>query len=98
MFGTHSYPGPHLHLHHCTSPSKGHLCMHLSTLVQANLDLRGSIIVCRKGSPTQASSLDHVSVKTAKAIICLSPTDAGLTADEVDGYVMQVFSQIQTQT
>jgi hypothetical protein len=57
---------------------------------QANLDLRGSIIVCRKGSPTQASSLDHVSVKTAKAIICLSPTDAGLTADEVDGYVMQV--------
>eukprot|EP00667_Euglena_gracilis_P003442 EG_transcript_3453 len=60
----------------------------------SGLDLRGCKVVCRKGSPTVTHDLEHVSVKSARVIIVLSPAygESGKThaADEADGYVLRV--------
>jgi hypothetical protein len=57
-------------------------------IAQANLDLKGSIVLCRNGNPTVLADLDHVSVKTAKAVVLLSAV--GLSPDEADGYTLQM--------
>eukprot|EP00668_Euglena_longa_P015319 GGOE01019386.1.p1 GENE.GGOE01019386.1~~GGOE01019386.1.p1 ORF type:complete len:792 (+),score=259.72 GGOE01019386.1:35-2377(+) len=66
----------------------------MEELVEASgLDLRGCKVVCRKGSPTVNHDLEHVSVKSARVIIVLSPSgESGKVhaADEADGYVLRV--------
>jgi len=58
----------------------------------SGIDLRGCKIVCRKGTPTVRHDLEHVSVKSAKAFIVLSPAsgDRPQEADEADGFVLRV--------
>eukprot|EP01062_Namystynia_karyoxenos_P058150 TRINITY_DN4956_c0_g2_i2.p1 TRINITY_DN4956_c0_g2~~TRINITY_DN4956_c0_g2_i2.p1 ORF type:complete len:943 (+),score=297.45 TRINITY_DN4956_c0_g2_i2:113-2830(+) len=46
------------------------------------LELRGSMVVCRRGNPTVLHCLQHVSAGTARSVVVLSP--AGVCADEAD--------------
>eukprot|EP00667_Euglena_gracilis_P003434 EG_transcript_3446 len=57
-------------------------------IAQSNLQMRGCVVICRKGNATVLADLEHVSVNTAKAVILLSPV--GLNPDEADGFTLQV--------
>ena len=54
----------------------------------SNLNLRGSMVVFRKGNPTVLHDLQHVSAKNARSVIVLSPV--GLSADEADAKSLRV--------
>ena len=53
-----------------------------------NINLRGSMLVFRKGNPTVLHDLQHVSAKTSRSVIVLSPI--GLSADEADAKSLRV--------
>eukprot|EP01061_Rhynchopus_euleeides_P006537 TRINITY_DN15575_c0_g1_i2.p1 TRINITY_DN15575_c0_g1~~TRINITY_DN15575_c0_g1_i2.p1 ORF type:complete len:799 (+),score=301.99 TRINITY_DN15575_c0_g1_i2:92-2398(+) len=54
----------------------------------SNINLRGSMVVFRKGNPCVLHDLQHVSAKTARSVIVLSPV--GLSADEADAKSLRV--------
>ncbi|KAJ9461348.1 Ion channel CASTOR [Diplonema papillatum] len=54
----------------------------------SNINLRGSIVVCRKGNATVLHDLQHVSAKTARSVIVLS--SVGMSADEADSRSLRV--------
>lgn len=57
-------------------------------LQMSSIDLRGTVVVCRSGSPILMSDLLKVSANTAKSVIVLS--DPEVDADESDAHSVRV--------